>query len=183
LFVSEIRVRQLAAYRNPEFDPGRGRLVCGVWYFVSLIAFESGWLPISRVKVWLLRLFGAQVGQGVVIKPHVTIKFPWKLEIGNDCWIGQHVWIDNLVQVTLESDVCISQGSYLCTGSHDRKSPTFELRTGPIVIAHGAWLTCRCVILQNVRIGRGAVIGAGRVVWKDVPDGEFLRPLSERPPE
>ena len=110
-----------------------------------------------------------------MLKPNVRIKFPWKLEIGDYSWIGQDVWIDNLDQVTLESDVCISQGVYLCTGSHDRKSPTFELRTGAIVIAHGAWLACRCIILQNVRVGRGAVVGAGRVVSQNIDDGAFLQ--------
>ncbi len=173
--MSEPRIRNLAAYRNPEFNPGRGRLICMIWYFLSLVVFENGWVPVSGVKVCLLRLFGARVGRGVILKPQVRIKFPWKLEIGDYCWLGQDVWIDNLDQVTLESDVCISQGAYLCTGSHDRKSPTFELRTGAIVIAHGAWLACRCIILQNVRVGRGAVVGAGRVVSQDVEDGAFFR--------
>ena len=78
----------LGSFSNPEYDPGRGLLVRTVWYFVSLLVFESGWIPISRLKTSLLRLFGASVGVGLVIKPHVRIKYPWRLVVGDHCWIG-----------------------------------------------------------------------------------------------
>ncbi len=134
-----------------------------LWYFVSLTLFENGWFPVSAPKAWILRQFGAKIGRGLVIRPGVRIKFPWRLEIGEDCWIGQDVWIDNLDQVTLNSDVCVSQGAYLCTGSHDHRSPTFELRIGPITVGHGAWLAAKCIVLQNTTVPPGAVIGAGSV--------------------
>lgn len=156
-------LRQLARYRNDGYSAGRGLFVRALWYFVSLALFESGWFPVSGPKARVLRWFGATIGRGLVVRPGVRIKFPWRLEIGDDCWIGQDVWIDNLDQVTLDSDVCISQGAYLCTGSHDHRSPTFELRVGPITVGHGAWLAAKCIVLQNTTVPPGMVVGAGSV--------------------
>ena len=161
--VETILTRNLREYRNPFYDPGRGILVRTVWYYVSLVLLESGWFPFSKLKCAVLRLFGAKVGQRVVIHPNVRIKYPWKLTVGDNCWIGREAWIDNLDDVVLESDVCISQQVYLCTGSHDHRSPTFELKTGPITILHGAWVCCRATILGGSTVPSMAVVPAHQV--------------------
>lgn len=163
-----MQTRNLSEYRNDDFDPGGTVIVRLVWYYLSLIIFESGWVPVSGIKTPLLRLFGSRVGRGVIIKPNVRIKFPWRLTVGDHCWIGQEVWIDNLANVTLESDVCISQGAYLCTGSHDHRSPTFELKVAPILVKHGAWIAAKAIILQGAVIEAGEVVSAGAVVGKRV---------------
>ncbi len=155
--------RNLSAYDNSDFDPGRGVVMRVVWHYVSLVFFESGWFPVSALKCRLLRLFGANIGKGVVIKPNVRVKSPWRLTVGDHCWIGQEVWIDNLAQVTLESDVCVSQGAYFCTGSHDHKSATFELKTEPIVVGHGAWIAAKAIILGGAHVQPGEVVPAGAV--------------------
>ena len=155
--------RNLGAYQNDFYDPGRGFVVRTVWYYLSLLLLESSWLPFSGLKSRVLRLFGANIGRGVVIHPNVRIKFPWKLTVGDNCWIGREVWIDNLDEVVLESDVCISQGAYLCTGSHDHKSMTFELRTGPIRVEHGAWLCCRSIVLGGSTVQRLTLVPANEV--------------------
>ena len=80
-------IRRLDLYRNDGYDPGRGRVARVIWYYTSLLFFESAWLPISVWKVWLLRRFGAKVGRGVVIKPNVRIKYPWRLHVGDYVWI------------------------------------------------------------------------------------------------
>lgn len=141
---------------------------------ISLIVFQSGWFPFYGVKRWLLRVFGASVGRGVVLKPHVRIKFPWCCQLGNDCWIGEDVWIDNLANVQIANDVCLSQGAYLCTGSHDHRSTTFDLIVKPIVIEEQAWVAARSVVLQGVTIGQGAVVAAGSVVTGDVESGMIV---------
>ena len=158
-----LTMRNLAAYENQFYDPGRGVVVRTVWYYFSLILLESSWFPVSRLKCSILRLFGAQMGQGVVIHPNVRIKYPWKLRVGDNCWIGRDAWIDNLDTVTLESDVCVSQGAYLCTGSHDHRSATFDLKTGPIVIKHGAWICCRATVLGGSTVPRMTLVPANQV--------------------
>ena len=158
--------RNLAAYDNSWYDPGRGFVVRTIWYYVSAMIFESGCFPVSGFKAAILRLFGARIGAGLVIRPHVRIKYPWKLTVGDHCWIGQEVWIDNLENVTLGDNVCISQAAYLCTGSHNHRSPTFELIVKPILIGDGAWLAARCTILQGAIIGPGVVVPACSIVKK-----------------
>lgn len=165
----------LAAYGCPEYDPGRGFVTRTCWYFVSLMMFESGWLPLSRPKQWLLRAFGARIGRGLVIKPHVRIKYPWRLSLGDHCWIGQDVWIDNLADVSLGNHVCVSQRAYLCTGSHDHRRTGFDLIVRPIHVASGGWVGAGCLVLGGVTIGANGVAAAGSVVAKTVPPGAIVR--------
>ena len=101
--------------------------VRAAWYVVNAILFRSslfGLAP-SRAKAHILRLFGARVGRGVVIKPRVDIKSPWFLTLGDHVWLGERVWIDNHTEVTLGSNVCVSQGAYIFTGNHDWSNPAF----------------------------------------------------------
>lgn len=161
----------LAQYCASGYEAGRPALVRALWYFVSLLVFESGWFPIYSLKRRVLRWFGARVGSGVVIKPHVRIKYPWNLVVGNNSWIGEDAWIDNLARVELGDDVCVSQGAYLCTGSHDHRRVTFDLIVRPIVIGSEAWVAARAVVLGGVNVGRGAVIAAGAIAVRDVPSG------------
>ncbi|HET6324544.1 MAG TPA: WcaF family extracellular polysaccharide biosynthesis acetyltransferase [Planctomycetaceae bacterium] len=165
----------LATYSPPtDYTPGRSPLVRGLWAVVSLVIFQSGWVPLYGIKRWLLRRFGASVGAGVVIKPHVRIKFPWRLRIGAHAWIGEDVWIDNLATIHLANDVCVSQGAYLCTGSHDHRRVTFDLIVKPIVVESAAWVGARAIVLPGVTIRRGAVVASGSVVTRDVPPGVIV---------
>ncbi len=158
----------LSAYTSGNYRPGRGFAWQLLWYYVGLVFFESGWFPFRGFKPPLLRLFGAKIGQGVVIKPNVRIKYPWLLEIGDHCWIGQDVWIDNLAWVRIGDHVCVSQGVYFCTGSHDHLTPTFDLAEGPITVGNGAWLAAKSTLLAGVEVGANALVAAGSVVTKPV---------------
>lgn len=164
----------LSRYSNMGYSPGRGLLVRAGWYAASVLIFEHGGVPFMKPKLWILRMFGAVIGEGVVIKPQVTIKFPWRLRIGAHCWIGQGVWIDNLADVTLGEHVCLSQGVYLCAGSHDYRSRSFRLITRAIEIGNGAWVGARSMVLAGVTIGANSVVAAGSVVTKDVPPASVV---------
>lgn len=174
--------RDLSAYRVQGYSPGRNRVVQLAWYLTSALLFQTPWFPVSRIKLALLRLFGARIGRGVVLKPCVRIKFPWRLTVGDFTWIGESVWIDNLAEVTLGSNVCLSQGAYLCTGSHDARKPAFDLITRPIRIEDGAWICAQAVVLCGVTVGAGAVVAAGCVVGKNVTAGTLIRLATESGP-
>ena len=164
----------LSIYHNGGYDAGRGVLLRCLWYIVSLLIFESGWVPLSGPKAVLLRLFGARIGKRSIIKPNVRIKYPWRLHVGDHCWIGQEVWIDNLADVHLGDHVCLSQRAYLCTGSHDYSRRTFDLITSPISIGAGVWVGAAAIVLAGVRLGSNTVIAAGSLVKDDFPSSSVV---------
>lgn len=131
----------------------------------------NSWLPGSTWRVWLLRRFGATVGQGVVIKPHVRVKFPWRLRIGNHSWIGESVWIDNLAEVSIGNTCCISQGAYLCTGSHRWDKEAFDLETRPILIEDHCWVGAMARVGLRLTIGEGVVLTMGSTATSGLDAG------------
>lgn len=105
---------RLDCYTLGTYTPGAPSWKQLLWYFLGEPLFRSHWLPFSTFKVWILRRFGAQIGQQVRIKPGVRVKFPWRLSIGDYVWIGENTWIDNLAPIAIKSHVCLSQDVYLC---------------------------------------------------------------------
>ena len=148
---------RLDKFANSGFDRGASRFKEILWICCQGICFGS-WLPGSKWRCMMLRAFGAKVGHGVVIKPHVKVKFPWRLSIGNYSWIGEGVWIDNLAAVTIEEHVCVSQGVYVCTGNHDWTDPAFGLITQPVIIQSGAWIGAQSTVCPGCVVESGAVL-------------------------
>ncbi len=135
----------------------------------------------SRWKAALLRRFGARVGRGLVVRPRVTIKYPWFLALGDHVWLGEQVWIDNHCPVTLGSSVCLSQGAYLFTGNHDYHDPGFRFFCKPVAIDDGAWVGARAIVCPGSVLRRLSVVGAG-VVWSGVTEarGVYCASVSSR---
>lgn len=163
-------LRDLSGFTGAGYDVGRGPLLRILWLVVSGTLVQRWWLP-ARLRIALLRLFGAQIADGVLIRHRVRIHWPWKLSVGAHSWIGEGTWILNLEPVEIGSQVCVSQDVLLCTGSHDRRSPTFEFDNAPIVVEDGAWVATRATVLRGVTIGRGATVGATALVVRSVPAG------------
>jgi len=169
-------VRRLDRFTGAGYDKGRPPLTQAAWMLVSGLVFRRWWCP-STFRVSLLRAFGAQIGDGVLIRHDVKIHWPWKLTVGDHSWIGEQSWILNLEPVIIGSQVCISQGVLLCTGSHDRRSSTFEFDNAPITVADGVWVAARATVLRGVTIGAEAVVGATALVTENVPEhGLVLAP-------
>lgn len=158
----------LSLYQNTAYNPGGNGFKRLLWFYINAIIFKTSLLPVSAAKRVLLRLFGAQVAKGVVIKPCVNIKYPWNLSIGPNTWIGENVWIDSLVMITIGANVCISQGAVLLTGSHNYKKQTFDLLTGSIILADGVWIGAAAIINQGVTIASHTVLTVGSVATKNL---------------
>ena len=135
---------------------------------MSALFVQCHWNPFSGIRIFLLRLFGAKIGKGVVVKPGVNIKYPWNLSIGNYTWIGENVWIDNLTHISIGNDVCISQGAYLLTGNHDFSKKTFDLMVKPITIEDGVWIGAKVIVCPGVTAESHAVLTAGSVATKNL---------------
>jgi putative colanic acid biosynthesis acetyltransferase WcaF len=123
------------------------------------------------MKRWLLRRFGARIGSGVIIKPGVHIKLPWRLQVGDGSWIGERAWLDNLADIRIGANAVVSQGAYLCTGNHDWADPGMGLVVEPISIDDGAWVGAFARIAPGVTVGREAVVTLGAVLLRDADAG------------
>ena len=168
--------QSLDLYRTPPgWHPGASLLTLILWFCLGAPLLRCRSLPGSTWRVLLLRSFGAQIGSYCVMKPGVRVKYPWSLQMGDACWLGEDAWLDNIASITLGDRVCISQGAYLCTGNHDFRSPGFELRLGPITIGSDAWIAACTVLAPGTNMGPGAVVALGAVVSGTVEPGSIVR--------
>lgn len=176
---------RLDQYTVGQYTPGAPYIKQLLWYFLGQPLFRSYWLPVSGLKVKLLRLFGAQVGEGVRVKPGVIIKFPWRIAIGNYVWLGEQVWLDNVIDICIDDHVCISQGAYLGTGNHNWRDPNFSLRLSAIHLESKCWIGAKAVIGPGVTVGHGAVLCLGSIAGKSLAPmtiyaGNPARPVKTR---
>ena len=153
---------------SKTLDTKSSRLKTILWYFCNILFIRNRWNVFVGFKLALLRLFGAKVGKQVVIKPGVNIKFPWLLQIGDNSWIGEGVWIDNLTQVTIGSNCVLSQGAMLLTGNHNYKKTTFDLINKPINIEDGAWIGAQSVVCPGITVQTHAILTVSSVAVRNL---------------
>jgi len=157
----------LSMYDNSWYKPGSAvKRAC--WYFINVIFFKSSLFPFSGFKVFLLKLFGAKVGENITIKPCVNIKYPWFLILGDHVWIGEKVWIDNLGKIKIGNNVCLSQGCMLLSGNHDFTKTRFDLVIKDISIEDGVWIGAGSIVCGGVVCNEHAVLSVGSVATKDL---------------
>lgn len=157
----------LSNYQSP-FDRGASRSKQIAWAVVQFLFFTLPYPLPSRLRVLLLRWFGASIGHKVVIRAGVRVSFPWRLSVGDHTWIGDEVTILSLDQVIIGSHCCISQRAFLCTGSHRFDRPGFDLVTKPIDIKDGSWVAAQVFVAPGVTIGPNSMCVAGSVVLQSV---------------
>lgn len=134
-----------------------------LWAICELIFVTNPWQISSGLRVRVLRIFGAQISTGVIFRPRTRVKFPWKLQVGTNSWIGEGVWFHNQDEIHVGANVVISQETFLTTGSHAHRRD-MALITKPIRIQEGTWVTSRCVILGGSVLENSCVIGPLSVV-------------------
>jgi putative colanic acid biosynthesis acetyltransferase WcaF len=167
----ERKYQRMDQFGVPPGFRGRSKLYVQLWWFVQSTLFALSPQAMYSWRSWLLRLFGARIGKHAIIRQSVKIPYPWKLTIGDYCHIGDEVHLYTYGEIEIGDCAVVSQRSYLCTGSHDYTSPTFDLFSKPIVIEPEAWVATDVFVAPGVRIGRGAVVGARSSVFRDVPPG------------
>jgi putative colanic acid biosynthesis acetyltransferase WcaF len=157
----------LSKYDNSWYQPG-GAIKRYAWFVLGRI-FVNTYLPLPiGVKVAVLRLFGAQIAENVMIKPKVNIKYPWFLTIRKNAWIGEEVWIDNLTHVEIGANACLSQGAMLLTGNHNYRRPGFDLMVAPIVLEDGVWIGAKAVVCPGVVCGSHSVLTVSSVATRNL---------------
>jgi len=182
----EGRIQDLSKFRVPPEFRGRPLWFVQLWWIVEALLFHPSPQGLFAWRRFLLRAFGARIGKGVLIRPSVNIIYPWKLTVGDGSWVGDHATLYTLGEIIIGDNVVVSQHSYLCTGSHDYTRPSFNQFANLIRVESEAWIATHVFIGPGVTIGRGAVVGACSVVFKDVPAnmvcaGNPLKVLRPRP--
>jgi len=166
-----IKYQDLSRFTVPPDFRGRGIFVTQLWWLVQSTCFGLSPKFMYSFRRVLLRLFGAKIGKGVLIRPSARITYPWKLTIGDYSWIGDDSIIYNLGQIDIGSNVSIAHRVYLCTGYHEIDKITFDIGVKSISIEDESWLSNDVFIAPGVNVGHGTVIGARSAVFKDMPAG------------
>lgn len=163
--------QDLTKFRLPPRFRGRSPFFVQLWWFVHAIFFKTSPQFAYEFRAWLLRLFGAKVGVGTIIRPSVRVTYPWKVTIGNNVWIGDNAELYSLGNIDIGDNVVISQKSYLCAADHDYTLIDFPINSKAIVIGDQAWLAADVFVAPGVCIGPGTVIGARSSVFRNMPAG------------
>lgn len=167
--------QRLDRFELPPDFRGRSGLWCQVWWLVQSCLFATSPQFMYGWRRFLLRAFGAKIGQRVIIRPSARVTYPWKLTVGDYAWIGDHVDLYTLGEITIGAHAVISQRSYLCTGSHDLASRTFHIYAKPVVVEDGAWVATDVFVGPGVTVGRNAIIGARSSLFTDAePDFVYI---------
>lgn len=164
---AELSTQLAKKFDTKGFVIGASPLKQSLWYLTSCLFFRSGLIPFSTVLVWLLKAFGAKIGKDVRIKPHLYIKYPWKLSIGDYSWLAE-CFIENLDFVTIGKNCCISQKAMLMTGNHNYKKTSFDLITQTIILEDGVWIGAHASVCPGVVCKSHSVLALGSVATKNL---------------
>jgi putative colanic acid biosynthesis acetyltransferase WcaF len=158
---------ELKEFDNTSYQPG-SMAKRSLWYVVNVLFFNTSVPFPNSLKRMLLRIFGAKIGKGVILKPKVNIKYPWMLGVGNHSWIGEGVWIDNLGHVEIGANCCLSQGVMLLCGNHNFSVSGFDLTVEEIRLEDGVWLGAKSIVTPGVTCGSHAVLTVGSIASKNL---------------
>lgn len=161
----------LSKYNNDWYKQSnltKNFIVSAIWYITNALFINSYLLIPSSIKRIILKLFGAKIGSNVTMKPKINIKAPWNLEVGNNVWLGEELWIDNLGKVKIGDNCCLSQGAMLLSGNHDYKQETFDLIVKDIIIEDGVWIGAKSVVCGGVTCHSHSVLSVNSVATKSL---------------
>ena len=163
--------------QNQKIDLSKYKNHLGRKHQVVRLIWNIAWplttwfLPRSMGMGWkrlLLRMFGAKIHPTANIYSSAKIYYPANLIMQEYSCLASDVDCYNVDKVIIGANTTVSQGSYLCTASHDVTNPLNPLITAPIVLEDQAWIGARAYIGMGVTIGQGAVVGATASVYKNV---------------
>jgi putative colanic acid biosynthesis acetyltransferase WcaF len=174
---------QASAYVSPWSFGTRLRMLA--WMIACAVLFRPTPKHLYRWRNLLLRVFGTRITGTPFVASSAIIKMPWHLTLGHRASLGNGCEVYNLAPIHIGARATVAQQAYLCAGSHDLSDPVLPLTVGEIHVGEDVFIGVRALVLPAVRLGRGAVVGAGAVVTRDVADwtivaGNPARPIKER---
>ena len=179
--------QDLSSFKVPETFREKSKVIVQLWWMVQATAFS--WSPqvLFGWRNFLLRLFGARIGKHVRIRPSVRITYPWKVTIGDYCWIGDDCVLYSLGDISIGNHVALAHKVYINTGGHEYDKTTFDIFSRPVIVEDECWLTNDVYVAPGVVIGRGTIVSARSSVLKSLPSGKICvgtpaKPIKDRVP-
>lgn len=153
--------------------------------FELMILRCVGHIPSHLFRRLFYVLAGIEIGKGSVIHMWASFFDPTNISIGSDTIIGDHAFLDGRAPLKIGNHVDIASSVMIYNSEHDLEKEDFSARVEPVSIEDYVFIGPRVIILPGVKIGKGAVVAAGAVVTKDVPDftivgGVPAKPIGER---
>lgn len=164
-----MKFQDLSLFKLPTGFRGGSALKVQLWWLVQATLFRASPQFAYGFRRWLLRLYGARIGAGVLVRPTATITYPWKVVVEDGAWIGDNVVLYSLGDIHIGRNAVISQRSYVCAADHDFQRRAFPIRARPVHIADQTWIGTDVFIGPGVSIGCAAVIGARSSVFTNMP--------------
>ena len=136
--------------------------------FEMMVLRFVGHSPSHHIRRFFYRLGGMKIGKGSTIHTGATFYDTRNISLGVDTIIGENVVLDGRAKLSIGSHVDIASEVMMYNAQHDTASEDFHAVQGEVVIEDYVFIGPRAIILPGVHIGRGAIVGAGAVVTKDV---------------
>lgn len=181
-------IQRVDRYSGPSFSL-ENRIRRQIWNWIWLVLFRPSPRTFHGWRATLLRLFGARIGRHVHIYPSVRVWAPWNLSIDDHCAVADGSTLYNISPIRLADHVIVSQGSHLCTGSHDYNDPTFQLISAPITLERHVWICAEAFLSPGVTIAEGSVVAPRSVATRSLSQpwtvygGMPAKPIAQRTPQ
>lgn len=142
--------------------------------FVNFVLWVVGYVPSHYVRRFFYRLAGMKIGKGSAVHMNAVFYYPPNIKIGEDSIIGERTVLDGRDKLIIGNHVDIASEVMIYNGEHDIQSENFKAVFAPVTIEDYVFIGPRAIILPGVTVKKGAVVGAGTVVTKDVPEFKIV---------
>jgi acetyltransferase-like isoleucine patch superfamily enzyme len=146
------------------------RILAVIQEFESLLLRWFGHVPSHHFRRFFYRVAGMHIGKGSSIQMGATFYLPRKIRIGKDTIVGERCVLDGRESLTIGDHVDIATEVMIYNCQHDIHDEDFKAVSAPVNIGDYVFIGPRAIILPGVNIGKGAVVAAGAIVTKDVPE-------------
>lgn len=139
-----------------------------------------GYVPSHHFRRFFYRLFGMKIGSGSTLHMMARIYDPRHIAVGDDTILGEKITLDGRKQlpnseggIEIGSHTDVASEVMIWSSQHDVNDPKFSAIEKKVTIGDYVFIGPRAIVLPGVKIGTGAIIAAGAVVTKEVPDYEI----------
>ncbi len=145
------------------------RLFSYILDFELMLLRWVGNIPFHHIRRLFYRLAGMKIGRGTSIHMFANFFNPKNIEIGDDTVVGMKAFLDGRAKLSIGSHTALASEVMIYNSEHDIDANDFHAIEQEVIIGDYVFIGPRATIMPGVHIGDGAIVAAGAVVTKDVP--------------